>query len=333
MRKVLLLSMLILALAPGTWLRSPWPPADDRQILSFGDLAVGEGGLGPLEPAGAWVLDSPNDAFGSYSALAALDDGTLLAASDKGSMMQFAPPGTPGRSVRIGYFGQDRSLSKWQLDIESMTRDPASGRLWLGFEGSNRIERLDAGFRAPATVQPDAMRGWPSNQGPEAMVRLADGRFVVIAEGTQRWFAGEVPGLLFPSDPVAGAEPLRFRFDPPAGYRAVDMAQLPDGRVLILLRKVLWRIPPGFAGKLMVADPRTIRAGKPWRAEPLADLAALPSDNYEGLAVMPDGKGGTSLWLISDDNDSIAQRTLLLRLHWPAKEKRAGIPARLTDSQ
>jgi hypothetical protein len=325
MRKVLLLLVVILGLAPGTWLWAPRPPADKRQILSFRALPIPDVDLGPLEPAGAWVLDSPNGDFGSYSALAALGDGTLLAASDKGSMMHFTPPGAGQARVRIGYWGQDGNRPKWQLDMESMARDPASGRLWLGFEGDHRIERFDAGFRAPATVRPEAMRRWPSNKGPEAMARLADGRFVVIAEGTQRWSDEEVPGLLFPSDPVAGTEPSTFRFALPAGYRPVDLAQLPDGRVLILLRKIVWGIPPGFAGKLMLADPATIREGEVWRAEPLADLKApLPSDNFEGLAIEPDGKGGTVLWLISDDNDSIAQRTLLLKLRWPANAKARG---------
>ena len=325
MRKAFLLLVVILGLAPGTWLWSPRPPADRRQILSWRALEIADVDLGPLEPAGAWVLDSPNHDFGSYSALAALGDGTLLAASDKGSMMHFSPPGARAGPVRIGYFGQDGNRPKWQIDIESMTLDPASGRLWQGFEGDNRIERFDPGFRALATVRPDAMRGWPSNLGPEAMVRLADGRFIVIAEGTHRWLDDEVPGLLFPSDPVAGAEPAAFRFVSPAGYRPVDIAQLPDGRALILLRKVVWGIPPGFAGKLMLADPATIRAGEVWRAEPLADLTApLPSDNFEGLAVVPDGSGGAVLWLISDDNDSFAQRTLLLRLRWPANAKARG---------
>lgn len=324
MRKVVLLLVLIVGLAPGTWLRSP---ADRRQILHVGALQVAEVDLGPLDLAGAWVLDSPHDSFGSYSALAALDDGSLLAASDRGSMLRFAPPGARRAQVRIGYFGQDPSQPKWKLDIESMTRDPASGRLWLGFEGSSRIERFDEGFRRRASIRPRAMEDWSGNEGPEAMVRLSDGRFVVLAEGTGRGLDAATPGLLFPSDPVAGAEPLAFRFVPPAGYRAVDMAQLPDGRVAILLRKVVWGIPPEFAGKLMTADPRTIRAGEPWRAEPLADLVApLPSDNYEGLAIRPDGNGGAVLWLISDDNGAFWQRTLLLRLDWPGNAKTRGNP-------
>ena len=325
MRKALLLLLVILGLAPGTWLRSPRPPADERQLLSLHALRIPDVDLGPLEPTGAWVLDSPNDQFGSYSSLVALGDGTLLAASDKGSMMRFSPRRESAAQVRIGYFGQDGNRSKWQLDIESMTRDPASGRLWQGFEGDNRIERFDPRSLVRATVRPEAMRSWSSNHGPEAMVRLADGRFIVIAEGTFRWLDDEVPALLFPSDPLAGAEPAAFRFVSPAGYQPVDIAQLPDGRALILLRKVVWGMPPGFAGKLMLADPATIRAGQVWRAAPLADLVApLPSDNFEGLAVEPDGRGGTVLWLISDDNDSIAQRTLLLRLEWPPNAKARG---------
>jgi hypothetical protein len=131
-----------------------------------------------------------------------------------------------------------------------------------------------------------------------------------------------MPGLLFPSDPVAGSTPKRFRFVPHEGFRPVELAQLPDGRVLILLRKVNWRIPPTFSGKLMLADPATIREGKPWLAEFVADLAEpLPTDNYEGMAVEPDGRGGAVLWLISDDNEMTLQRTLLLKLHWRPNAK------------
>lgn len=323
-RKVVLLLGVILGLAPGTWLRTPSPPADTSQVVGFVPLPAPEVALGPLELAGAWALFSPNDDFGSYSALVALGDGTLLAAGDQGAMMRFSPPGARATPARIGYFGHDRNRPKRQLDMESMTRDPASGHLWVGFEHDTRIERLGVGFRPTGTVRPEAMRDWPANQGAEAMTRLADGRFIVIAEGSRRWFDREMPGLLFPSDPVAGVAPSAFRFVPPSGYRAVDMAELPDGRVLILLRKVVWGIPPGFAGKLMLADPAMVRAGQVWHAKPLADLKPpLPSDNFEGMAVVPED-GGVTVWLISDDNNSSFQRTLLLKLRWPANAKARG---------
>jgi hypothetical protein len=181
-------------------------------------------------------------------------------------------------------------------------------------------------LRTSAAVSPAAMRDWRATFGAEAMVRLADGRFVVLAEGSRDWFGEGMPGLVFPSDPVAGAPPAAFRFAPPPGFRPVDMAQLPDRRVLILLRRVDWGIPPVFSGKLMLADPVALRPGEEWRAEPVADLATpLPTDNYEGLAVEPDGKGGVVLWLISDDNEMALQRTLLLKLAWPANAKARGI--------
>jgi hypothetical protein len=316
-----------LCLAPGTWVRSPRLPADERQILTVYALAMPRADLGPLSPTGAWELRSPNSGFGSYSALAVLDDGTLLAASDRGGLLNFAPPGEFSGPARIGRFPSGEGGEKRDMDIESLTRDPVSGDLWAGFETNSRIERYDASFRPLGVVRPAAMRDWPGNMGPEAMVRLADGRFIVLAEGSPRWFDDGMPGLLFPADPLTGGAPTRFRFVPPTGCRAVDMAQLPDGKVLILLREVLWGIPPHFRGKLMLADPATIRARKPWRAQPLADLAApLPIDNYEGLAVEPDGTGGVVLWLISDDNGMQYQRTLLLRLVWPANEKAHGSP-------
>ena len=43
-------------------------------------------------------------------------------------------------------------------------------------------------------------------------------------------------------------EPLRFGFVPASGYRPVDAATMPDGRVMILLRRVRWWLPrpPGL---------------------------------------------------------------------------------------
>lgn len=327
MRRLLVLLVVALGLAPGTWVRSPPSAPDRRQILTFEALPLARADLGPLELAGAWELTSPNSDFGSYSALVPLGEGMLLAASDRGSMMAFSVPGAPQRRVRIGHFVAHEPWRKAQRDIESLTRDPATGQVWAGFEMTHRIERYDAGFTSIDQVRPEAMQGWPSNSGAEAMVRLADGRFVVIAEGPADWSGADSPGLLFEADPVSGVEPVRFSFPSRAGFRPVDAAQLPDGRVLILLRKVEWGLPPGFAGKLVVADPAAIAEGQPWRATPVADLEApLPTDNYEGLAVESDGRGGAVLWLISDDNRTPFQRTLLLRLEWPAYDEARGLP-------
>lgn len=93
------------------------------------------------------------------------------------------------------------------------------------------------------------------------------------------------------------------------------MAQLPDGRVLIVMRRLVWPFPIRFAVRLMLANPADIRPGQEWRAIDLGgieDPALL--DNYEGLALVPRPDGLVTGWLISDDNGAALQRTLLLKL-------------------
>ena len=302
------------------------PPAiDRRQILSVTPLETGTVLAGKLEVAGAWQLESPNHHFGGYSALLALPDGNLFAASDGGRMLRFAPPDGPGGAAEFDHFAVRKKSDRALRDLEGLTRDPASGKMWAVYEGRNMILRLDPDFRRTGAVRPAAMRNWPGNAGPEAIVRLADGRFVVLSEGSPRWFARGLPALLFPGDPVSGAEPAEFTFVPPRGYRPVDAALLPDGRVLVLVRQVRWRLPPRFAAKLVVADPASIRPGRRWSGATVAEIdAPLPTDNYEGLAVEPQENGRAAVWLISDDNRAHYQRTLLLKLAWPPNEKARG---------
>jgi hypothetical protein len=309
------------------WVRSPLPveSTDERAILTMTALDVPELDSDRVRAVGAWRLESPNHFFGSYSALASLGDGTLLAASDSGTRLRFTPPGNTGPGPEFGQFSEPRFGEKRYADIEALTRNAATGQVWAAFEQSNHIERYDAALRSQARAEPAAMRDWWSNSGPEAMVRLSDGRFVVLAESGEGWFGGDMPGVLFAGDPVEGAAEVGFRFVPPAGFRPVDMALLPGGKVLILLRRVVWGVPPRFAGKLVLADPATIREGVAWRGEVVADLRApLPSDNYEGLAVEAEPGRGTALWLISDDNRTQFQRTLLLKLARRDNEKARG---------
>lgn len=325
LRRLLLVALVALGLAPGTWWRSPLPPRDRHQPLVVTPEPAGRWIDGGLRLLGAWRLESHNRHFHGYSALAVLGDGTLLAVSDRGRKLLLPPGFGEGAPARMSFFSGNRPDAKWQSDIEALARDPESGRLWVAYEGSNEIVRHERGFEGPVRIAPAAMQGWPGNSGPEAMVRLADGRFIVVSEGDPAYFRGGAPGLLFPADPVEGAEPVEFRFNPPDGFRAVDMAQLPDGRALILLRRVDWGLPPGFSGKLVVADPATIAAGEAWEWQPLADLGdPLPMDNYEGLAVQALPNGEAVIWLISDDNAMRLQRTLLLKLLWRPNEKARG---------
>lgn len=330
----------VIGLAPTVWLRSPIPNANYDQALTINPLDIERQSVGEAELTGAWVLTSPNSIFGSYSALLIEPDDRFLAASDAGQLLRFPKPGAEG-TIRIETFAGRAERRKKFIDIESLTRDSETGMIWVGFEGTNAIERFDPALTQSTRAQPPQMAEWSSNSGPESMARLDDGRFVVLSEGYNDWGAVGFPSLLFPTDPVNGAEALEFTFAAPKGYRPVDMIQIPDGRALVLVRAVHFGLPPFFTSKIVLADPADIAEGEVWSGEVIAEFAPpLPSDNMEGLAFEEGADGALTLWVISDDNGATLQRTLLLRLNWhpdpdipepemPAPtEKARGNPAR-----
>lgn len=321
MLRLILILLLMVGLAPGTWLRTDVERTVGAKRIIFTTIDVPSLRVGELRLMQAWQLDSPSHMFGGLSALRWRADDSFQAVSDSGAVVRFALPGGRAAARRMltrmrpmpGLMGPDGLA----VDMESITSDPARGQSWIGFESANAIVRYTKNLMVDGVARPRAMRDWGVNSGPEALVRLADGRFIVLAEG-RTWTDGPSPALLFADDPVAGAQPLRFQFDRPPGYRPVDMIALPDGRVLVLLRRVQLALPPHFSGALMVLDPATIKQGKVWRGRIITVLDdPLPTDNYEGLALGKVTPDGMDLWLISDDNNSAFQRTLLLQLHWP----------------
>lgn len=314
-RLLAILAVVVLA-APGTWLRTV-PVQDLRPILEITPVEVDQSRIGEFAIEGVWELRSANSHFGGYSALLALPDGRLLAASDRGRFLRFAPPGAAPQPPEFGAIGGEATENKHAVDAEALASDPAADHIWVAYEGRNSIVRFGRELVEGESISPPAMEGWSSNSGPEALARLSDGRFLVLQEGRSDWSERSHEGLLFPGDPVEGAAPVEFRYAPPAGYRPVDATPLPDGRVLILHRAVTLGLPYAFAVRIAVADPDEIRAGKVWRGRDIGAIAApLPADNFEGIAAVPRPDGSVTVWLISDDNTAVLQRTLLYRLRW-----------------
>jgi hypothetical protein len=346
LKRCLLPGLLALLLVPGLYWRDEPPAPDFRQIVRFEainlpdeDLRQVGGEGGPVLEA-AWQITSPNDDFGSYSALVALDGDDFLAVSDRGKEMRFRVRGSAPQLVSLGPIPFNNGIAKYEQDAESATHDPASGQTWIGYESANSIRRYSPNMDRMAVVEPPIMAGWSANSGPEALERLPDGRFIVLSEGAEDWSARSGAGVLFPGDPVDSASgvPIGFSLPLPEGMRVTDMAALPDGRVLILLRGIKIGFSPRFTAQLVLADPATIVEGEPWTWEDVGTIdPPIPLDNYEGLAVTEADEGRLNLWLISDDNDMFLQRSLLLKLGWtpPAAEggheKARGDAARSSD--
>lgn len=312
-----LAASLSLAVLPVSFLREKPAAPDFAQRIAIAPVplpsaAASRPHLGAFRLEGVWRMTSANPMFGSYSTLQRLKGGQFLAISDRGYALRFSPPGGPSAPPRmIDLVASDRR-EKMERDAESSAYDPATGRIWIGWEGSNVVSRHGPDLRREARARPRAMRRWRSNSGAEAMARLADGRFLLIAEDFED---GAHPALLFAGDPTGRGKPMRLKLSGPERFSPTDMAQLPDGRVLILMRRAVWPLPFRFVGRIVMADPRAISAGGLWKARTVAYLSStLPVDNFEGIVAEPQTDGRVAVWIMSDDNQAVTQRTVLWKM-------------------
>jgi hypothetical protein len=180
----------------------------------------------------------------------------------------------------------------------------------------HRIVRFDYGrdgvlARGHPVAVSGAARSLPSNKGFEALefipppLRLAGTLIAISERGLDK--AGNIKGFL-----IGGAMPGSFAVKRSADYDISDAALLPPGDLLLLERKFSWSSGLGIRlRRIALAD---ITAGA------LVDGAILfeadlgyEIDNMEGRSVHRDAAGSSVLTLISDDNFSIIQRTLLLQ--------------------
>jgi hypothetical protein len=278
-------------------------PADPKQMRA-----------GSLTYLGGVRLTSRQAAFGGFSSMQLVGDRfTLL--SDGGQLVRFRMGADfRPRDLQVGALsaGPGTGWLKAERDSESQTTNPMTGQVWVGFEQVNVIWRYDAAGHAEAHAQPPAMADWSSNGGPEAMVRLANGRFVVISETTRPRDGKGRQGVIFggdPTDPKVTAQ--GFVYHPPQGYDPTDMAELPDGRVLVLNRRV--SLADFFTAKLVGIDRGAIRPGASVTGRDIATLARpLLHDNFEALAVSQEA-GATMIWIASDDNREWFEQSLLLK--------------------
>lgn len=303
------------------------PPVNDSRVFTARPVAGIAPGhrFGALVLAEAWQLDSANPRFGGFSGLAWTAPRRFVMVSDAGIRVRFGLDRS-GRTTALGWDSlpplRPGEVRKRFLDAEAVTHDAASGRSWVTLEGIAEVWRFDAAGERSGRRHEPAMRRWPGNGGPESLARLPNGRFIIISE---RKISGDHHhGLLYSGDPVqARAAPLAFRYDSGAKGTVTDMAALPDGRMLILHRKL--GLSPVFTSSIAIADPRRLKRAAVLTSRSIAVIRhrAL-AENYEGLTIEAPGGGAEtgeagrdqlSLWMVSDDNQNDWQATRLLRLH------------------
>ncbi len=277
-----------------------------------------------LKLVDGWELTSKARQFGSLSAVYASGD-IFTFVADSGAMVRLTrqQKGKPwlGSLMPLPVTCTTAG-GKGDRDTESIVADPKTGTFWVGMEVQNAVCRVASAAQGGTRLyQPAMMKDWPSTGGPEAMVRLSSGGFLVFAERPRD--SGPVADLLHfdrdPTDPAAKVTPMHYR--PPTGYRPVDAAQLPDGRILVLNRR--FQLPFTFSARLSIMAAPAATRGKIWGGPIVARLDGdVLGENFEALSVDNDGENLT-IWIASDDNQLSIQRTLLLRFIWPGAARPA----------
>lgn len=263
--------------------------------------------IGETELLGAWHLRSAAPGFGGFSALLVEGD-TLLTLNDRAVLWR-------ARTER-GDDGSLRGLVHWRSvpvgdpardDTEALAR-LADGALVMAIETPFALRALAGRLPPGADALVAALGELPRNRGVEALASLPDGGIVALAEGPDADGTHRLAAL-----GPGGVALRRYRteagFDPTAADRLG-----PD--LLVLERRL--SVLGGFQSRIVALDAACTRsAGAPLVGREIARLGvATISESFEGLAATRRADGTVLLYLISDDNFSAMQRTLLLQLRW-----------------
>ena len=213
----------------------------------------------------------------------------------------------------LGADGRPITARGW-YDSESIALDGPD--VYIGLERANEILRYDfsKGFtraRGEVVPTPPAMRKLPRNKGIEALVMVPKGlplAGTLIALSERGLDAkGNLIAFL-----IGGKTPGQFAVRRTDNFDISDAVLLSSGALLILERKFSWLSGIGIRIRripLNAVAPGTLVDGP---AIFDADLGH-EVDNMEGIDVHVTPEGDTVLTMISDDNFSLLQRTLLLQ--------------------
>ncbi|WP_299951115.1 esterase-like activity of phytase family protein [Hyphomonas sp. BRH_c22] len=258
--------------------------------------------------AGGWRLTSGNVNFGGLSGIETLPDGNLLTVSDFGAFVWIGlsdgyPDGTGNLAYMLGADGTQLS-GKSAGDAEGLAfRD---GLALVSFERDHRIEAFDlancgANARAaPVAGLPFDVAGKPidDNHGAEALSLQPAGTIEFGLES----FGG-------------GASPLGAVLATGKGVLTGDMAPNPKGYSLVGFDETTDATGEPVSVTLYRSyDP--IRGNRniiTWTRSDIEIKLKRPMtvDNFEGIAAEILDADTMRIWLISDNNFSDRQQTLL----------------------
>lgn len=313
---------LFLALAPGATAEPVHvnvTASPIRALMSDGRVRVGH-----LEFRGGLVLTGDSKDFGGISGLTIDRSGeNFLALTDRAQWVRgriLADGDRPtglADVVMAPMLGSDgRPLAaQGRADSESLARTPDGYA--VGIERKQEIwtfkgaDPLNVRGQRIASGGPLARLGY--NQGIEALAWLPGkagatrgGTLIAVAEKSST-SENVLPGFI-----VGGSKLGAFTIVRHPDFDATDIALAPDGSLYLLERRFTWTTGVGMRVRRFPAS--AVKPGATIDGEIIftADRTAQ-IDNMEALAIHVNAAGETILTVMSDDNFSGLQRTLLLR--------------------
>jgi len=308
--------------------------------------------IGELEFVGGFHLTSTDERFGGLSGLDLLEDGRLLAVTDAGDFVWIAlddDAATPisASLARMRDAGGQSIRRKRQGDAEGLA--VIDGVALVSFEGDHRVLAFDIGkcgarARGVAVARSagDLAAAFArqsidvsGNEGLEALA-VAPGWYLLAGLETKAGDASAVSARAIEAAPEfdirigEGAPPLVGLDVIPrgddgndgnkeGGFTAYSLHRSQNAlasEVIVLIETEFERdfdqssLRPSIISEI---DERSRVRFRPAASRKLAAMNVLVSiDNFEGVAArrMPDGR--VRLYVVSDDNFSKSQRTLLM---------------------
>lgn len=318
-RAAFLIAAVLLAATPAQSIR---PFAKPIPLDTYDES---ENEVGQLRYLGGLELTSPEPAFGGISGLRALEDGRLLAVTDGGQWLILTLDEQDGRLRGVADMALSPLLdddgkplaSKENQDAEAVAPLADGSGIVVTFERRNEAvvyRGLPAdkpfSWRPAERIALQGAETLPVNGGLEAFAVIGPGSFIAIAE------EGSGPGSSYLAWKVTPEGSFTFGYEPPPGYVATDAVQVDDDSLLVLNRR--FTLLSGVSAMLVRVPLAAIRPGVLVTGETIAELKPpLSVDNMEGLAVRREADGRTVIYIVSDDNFSSRQRTLLMKFAWP----------------
>ena len=275
--------------------------------------------FGAMTFLSGFKLRASDKRFGGLSGLAIKPDGSMLySVSDRGHAISVRLiHDQQGRLIALRDWTiealqtpQGNALSGDLIDAEAIERGP-DGSFLVAFERLHRIWRYASLTARPHLVAtPPDLQQAPSNGGIEAMTILPDGRLLVLTERYKR------PGGMLKGWLIEGDHFMSLSYAVTNSFRPTDLAVLQQD-VLVLECHYLSIF--GASVRIQRISGDSLKAGSSLQGQELLRLQSpLNIDNFEGLAVFESEPFGILLYLISDDNFSPFQRTLLLQFRLDA---------------